>query len=248
MKITFLGTNGWYDTPTGNTICTLVETKKYNLVLDAGNGIYKLENYFNPQKPVLLFISHPHIDHIEGLHILCKFRKMISLDIYCYEKYYKDIFNFANQPFTVPLEKIKVQPTKLHGLTLGKHQLPFPMTVKLLTHSADSIGYRLEIDGKIVSYCADTSICTNDRLLAQNSDLLIHECSYTKEKNDGGWGHASPEETAKMALENNVRQLILTHFAADEFVTKKQKKAAGIAASKIFKNTLVAFDDKSIIL
>jgi ribonuclease BN (tRNA processing enzyme) len=26
MKIVFLGTNGWYDTSTGNTICTLLKT------------------------------------------------------------------------------------------------------------------------------------------------------------------------------------------------------------------------------
>ena len=77
MKITFLGTNGWYATQTGNTICTLIETEKYNLVLDAGNGIYKLEKYLDFKKPVFLFISHLHIDHIEGLHILSHFKKYL---------------------------------------------------------------------------------------------------------------------------------------------------------------------------
>jgi len=36
MKITFLGTNGWYDTDCGNTICTLLETTKAYILLDAG--------------------------------------------------------------------------------------------------------------------------------------------------------------------------------------------------------------------
>ena len=35
MKITFLGTNGWYDTKTGNTICTLIETKDYFIILQS---------------------------------------------------------------------------------------------------------------------------------------------------------------------------------------------------------------------
>ena len=41
MDIIFLGTNGWYDSPTGSTICTLINSERYHILLDAGNGIYK---------------------------------------------------------------------------------------------------------------------------------------------------------------------------------------------------------------
>ena len=51
MKATFLGTNGWYDTTTGNTVCILIETEKYDMVLDAGNGIHKLDSYVSGRKP-----------------------------------------------------------------------------------------------------------------------------------------------------------------------------------------------------
>ncbi len=44
VGVIFLGTNGWYDTNIGNTICILVETKKEYLILDAGNGFYKIDN------------------------------------------------------------------------------------------------------------------------------------------------------------------------------------------------------------
>ncbi|MEK7333592.1 MAG: ribonuclease Z, partial [Nitrospirota bacterium] len=60
MKITFLGTNGWYDTATGNTICILVETERYDIILDAGNGLYKADRYISNKKPVYLFLSHFH--------------------------------------------------------------------------------------------------------------------------------------------------------------------------------------------
>ena len=43
MKVLFLGTNGWYDTKTGNTTCILIETKKEYIILDAGNGFYKID-------------------------------------------------------------------------------------------------------------------------------------------------------------------------------------------------------------
>lgn len=43
MRIIFLGTNGWYDTQTGNTICILMESNDYYFILDAGNGLYKAD-------------------------------------------------------------------------------------------------------------------------------------------------------------------------------------------------------------
>ncbi len=54
MKIVFLGTNGWYDTDTGNTICTLTETTRNYILLDAGNGIYKAERHIYAHK-IFLF-------------------------------------------------------------------------------------------------------------------------------------------------------------------------------------------------
>ena len=81
MKVIFLGTNGWYDTETGNTICTLVQTERYDILLDAGNGIHRAAGLLEGAKPVFLFLSHFHIDHIEGLHILAKFRFREGLTI-----------------------------------------------------------------------------------------------------------------------------------------------------------------------
>ncbi len=43
MNVVFLGTNGWYDTDTGNTICTLIATPEAVVVLDAGYGLAKLD-------------------------------------------------------------------------------------------------------------------------------------------------------------------------------------------------------------
>ena len=72
MKVTFLGTNGWYDTVTGNTCTVLIQAKEYDIILDAGNGIAKADQYITQDKPAYFFISHFHIDHIAGLHTLVK--------------------------------------------------------------------------------------------------------------------------------------------------------------------------------
>ena len=82
MKITFLGTNGWYDTAIGNTPSVFIETKSDYIILDAGFGFYKAKELIKSEKPVSLFISHFHLDHIIGLHTLPLFKLFQGIDIY----------------------------------------------------------------------------------------------------------------------------------------------------------------------
>jgi ribonuclease BN (tRNA processing enzyme) len=72
----FLGTNGWYDTETGNTICTLIRTDRWEILLDAGYGIARADRHLtaDPDNPTFLLLSHFHLDHVAGLHTLAKFR------------------------------------------------------------------------------------------------------------------------------------------------------------------------------
>jgi len=101
MKITFLGTNGWYSSSTGDTPCILIDSKDQYVILDAGNGIYKLDNHISENKPISLFISHFHIDHISGLHTLNKFKFKQGIDVYVGKGRTKDFETIVNPPFTV---------------------------------------------------------------------------------------------------------------------------------------------------
>jgi ribonuclease BN (tRNA processing enzyme) len=73
MNVYFLGTSGWYDSNTGNTICVLVEAEKEYVILDAGNSFHKIDEYITRPKPVRLFTSHYHLDYVIVLHALNKF-------------------------------------------------------------------------------------------------------------------------------------------------------------------------------
>src|SRR5512133_3300020 len=106
MRITFLGTSGWYDTDTGNTICTLLECKDRYIVLDAGNGLHRLDRFMSQQKPVDLFLSHFHLDHTMGLHTLVKFVFMKELTIYGQPGTISTLDRLVNLPFTVPLDQL----------------------------------------------------------------------------------------------------------------------------------------------
>ena len=240
MKLTFLGTNGWFDSPTGNTPSAVLETANYNIIFDAGFGLARAGSALNPDKPTFLFISHFHIDHICGLHALPNLHFSQPLTVFGRKDLKKMFKTIINHPYGAPLSFLNYK-VNLVPLKEGDYKLPFSFSCKQLKHTDTSLGYRLNIDGKIIVYCSDTAICENDRLLAQDADLLIHECAFVPgEVSD--WGHSNPEEVATMAKQVNVKKLALTHFGAGRYSSLEIRKNSENVAKDIFPNTIAATD------
>jgi ribonuclease BN (tRNA processing enzyme) len=248
MKVIFLGTNGWYDTSTGNTLCTLLETNDYYIVLDAGNGIYKLDEYLkDPKKPIYLFLSHFHLDHIEGLHILNKFNFDNNLHIYGQPGTRKILNTVINYPYTVPFRELPFE-VHLHEIKEGVHHLPFEVECKFLPHASPCLGYRFKVDGRIVSYCTDTGPHKNVEELAYNSDLLITECSLKMGDNYPGWPHLNPFDSVKIALKAHVKALVLTHFDANIYRSRGERLESRESMVNLFENIIYAHDGMEIEL
>lgn len=243
MKITFLGTNGWYDSATGNTPSALIDTKDYYIILDAGFGIHKLNDLLKEDKPVFLFISHFHIDHICGLHTLTKLN-IKELTILGPKNLKKSLETFTGLPYSLPLSELDFKINYLE-LKPGKQKLPFEVTCLPLEHVVPALGYRFTLEGKTIVYCSDTAVCPNDLELSKDADLLIHECAFLP-GHTSDWGHTNPEGAAKLAKDAGVKKLILTHLGADGYDTSKKRDEAETLAKTIFPNTLVANDDLQI--
>jgi ribonuclease BN (tRNA processing enzyme) len=241
MEVIFLGTNGWYDSDTGNTICTLINSKKYHIILDAGNGIYKADRFIHDDLPVYLFLSHFHLDHIEGLHVLNKFRFTNGLGIFG-QKGTKAVLNtIINEPFTLPLKKLPYQ-VEIKELFEGPYKMPFALDCRFLVHASPCLGYRFDLDGKIVTYCPDTGICDNAVKLAEDADLLIAECSHKPGEENSTWPHLNPEDAAKIARRAKAKRLALTHFDAKRYPTI-QKRLDAVAGVRDFEGIVVGQDD-----
>jgi ribonuclease BN (tRNA processing enzyme) len=242
MRIVFLGTNGWYDTQTGNTLSALIETNEAYIVLDAGNGIFKLDKYVLHQKPVYLFLSHFHLDHVSGLHILGKFDFDQGLKILGEGGTRRILNTLVNNPFTIPLGQLKYK-TEIYELPEEQSALPFKVLALPLIHTSNCLGFRLEVEGRIVSYCTDTGYCENAIVLARGADLLIAECSLKSGQSDEVWPHLNPETAAMMARESKAKRLVLTHFDANVYTTLEDRHEAEREARKTFANSFAAFDD-----
>ena len=245
MKVTFLGTNGWFDTPAGNTVSVLVRSEEYDILFDAGNGIAKTDRYIKQDKPTFLFLSHMHIDHIAGLHTLCKFRFKKNLTVFTQEETRGYLETFVNEPYTVPFSILPYK-NEVRELSAGSHHVPFAVTCLPLVHPVPCFGYRVELDGKVIAYCTDTGVCDNAITLARNADLLITECGLKPGESSPDWPHLNPENAIAIAKEAGAKKLALMHFGAEVYKTLAEREALAAQFSSAWPGLIVARDDMTI--
>ncbi|MFA6329846.1 MAG: MBL fold metallo-hydrolase [Candidatus Micrarchaeia archaeon] len=254
MRITFLGTNGWFATEKGNTICTLIETAGRYIVLDAGDGIRRLmESAPDQTKPLDIFISHFHLDHIIGLHQLNRFHYR-RIRIFVQPEGKRIVDFIVNKPFTDALESLPNVEVK--ELAIGRNKVSdglgsYSVDVAWLSHADPCIGFRFELldkgRKKVVAHCLDSGPCDAIKGLSAGADLMIAECgNLPGEGEDPAWPHMSPEIAAGLALEAKAKTLVLTHFAAHKYPAPKDRKAACKAAKEVFARTTCASDGLTI--
>ncbi|MFA6423768.1 MAG: ribonuclease Z [Candidatus Magasanikbacteria bacterium] len=241
MKIIFLGTNGWYDSAVGSTVSALIDSKDAYIILDAGFGIVKARDYIKEDKPVYLFLTHFHMDHVCGLHALSRLNIKQPLTIFSHSGLKKMLKTIFDHPYAMPLSDMSFQ-IKTVELKEGNFIQPIKFECRSLDHIDYTFGYRFYLEDKIISYCSDTKPCINDIKLADGADLLIHECGWNIRPADDFWGHTDPEGAGEVAAKARAKKLCLTHFGPNAFETRAKRFDGQKRARKIFKNTLSAFD------
>jgi ribonuclease BN (tRNA processing enzyme) len=246
IQIHFLGTNGWYTTETGHTSCHLIDAPSCYIILDAGEGIYRAGLLIKENKPIFLFLSHLHLDHINGLHVLNQFRFEQGLTLCFSNEGLKELIQIVRQPYTVAFKDLKIT-VEFSEIKLGDNSgFPFGLRAEELVHSSKCFGYRFEIDNKIIAYCTDTGICPVVFQLAKDADLLISECALKPGQESPDWPHLNPTDAAKVGKEAKVKRLALVHFDAENYPTIQHRIKAEKEAKKVFDRTFAAIDNQII--
>lgn len=246
MKVTFLGTNGWYDTPTGNTPSVFIETPEEYIILDAGGGFYKARGLVKDERPVRLFLSHFHLDHIIGLHTLPIFKFPQGLDIYLASGQEKLLRIFLKRPFTTPLLFLPMK-IRLHDID-NLRGCAFALEYAPLKHSVPCYGFRFTIEGKTVTYCTDTGICGNLKKLARGADIFMTECAIAPDEKGLSPYHLTPQLAARAAKDAVAKRLYLCHFDPGKYPSFVSRSRAEDAARAIFAQTCAAKDGMIISL
>ncbi len=241
MEIHTLGTNGWYDTRVSSTICTLILDEDYAIILDAGYGIEKLSRIELGERKVHLYLSHLHLDHIAGLHILNKFIFTQGLAIFCYDGSEKYLRTIVAPPFTAAFDDLPYS-VSIQELGIGTFNVPYPVVTNQLIHPGGSMGVRLNIGGKIIVYCPDTGYCENAVALSKDADLLITECAYKSGMSNELWPHLNPESALRIAEESGAKRLLLTHFDANIYKSQKERDRIKEDLNYSRKDIIISYD------
>lgn len=221
MIVNFLGTNGWFHSKTGETTCVLIESNKCNIILDLGSGLKNICKIKLSKKPILIFISHLHLDHISGIHFLSKvFNQKITIHVHKFYK--KKLINFFSSPYTKSYKKFKNK-INLKSFSLSfKEKKYLNFSYKKLNHSDDSYGLRFEIENKVISYITDTSDCKSVDTISKKADLLIIEANNNISKKKQKF-HLNVNESVDIGLRNLSKKIALIHFDPIVFDTQKKR-------------------------
>ena len=141
----------------------------------------------------------------------------------------------------MPLKQLPY-PVEILELPDETAKLPFKVLTLPLEHADPVLGYRMELDGKTVTYCTDTGYCPNALKLAYKADLLISECSHRPGESNPGWPHFNPETLAKLSVESGAKRVVMTHMSADRYPTMRARAAGLAVARKTFPKTIAAKD------
>ncbi len=279
INFVFYGVRGSYPVPDqnvakygGNTSSILIEKGDKIVVLDAGTGIINIGNYLKEKrldvKNLDIFLTHFHIDHIQGLPFFEPFfGSEFEINIYCfpYDKMrFKDIIlALFNQPYSPISSKgikakinfIELNVNKRETISIGSDM--FVNYIKEDSHPlAGVLIYRLDIGKKRLVYATDVEspqgFGKEVRGFIRNADVLIHDSQYFDSHYDAngnskkGFGHSTVSMAVNNAVNAGIKKLFLFHYDpgySDKEVEEMLKKAR-----KKFKDTFLSEELKKFSL
>ncbi len=254
VKVTFWGVRGSipccsqeHTVYGGDTSCVEVNLDGETVIFDAGSGIRSLGISLAKRKinRMTLLISHTHWDHICGFPFFYPaFQENSNLNIYAARlpngQTAEKVFDMLMSApfFPLPMHMI---PSVLHF-----HNFKTPDTFKLLDNRATlhtrylehpnaATGYRLDYQGKSISYISDYEHCFSEGInelidFVKNSDLMIFDAMYTPQEYEffKGWGHSTWLEAVRLTKAANIKKTALFHHApihTDDVMAKIEQMA-----------------------
>jgi phosphoribosyl 1,2-cyclic phosphodiesterase len=181
MRVKFWGVRGSIPVPGrttsrygGNTSCVEVRPKgEAPIIIDAGTGLRRLgkslmeEAFGDGRGEASILISHTHWDHVQGLPFFSPaYRAGNKIQIFARQRdlHLEAVFSQQNNSpyFPVPLSSLEAT-MSFHELVEGtQFQIGrAKVACTRLNHPWIAMAYRIEVDGAIVVYCADTAPFTD---------------------------------------------------------------------------------------
>lgn len=245
MLVTVLGSSASYSGPGRACSGYLVRTETAKILLDCGNGVLaNLGKVIDPLELDAIFITHYHPDHFIDLFAIQALLRYAPqgpadpLPLYLPEGLFERMKCLLSDRGSTELDQAfevhtlgELQPVKIGDLTVT------PLSV---VHTEPTFGLRLEHNGSVLAYTADSAPGEHVKRVLDNADVALAEATLP-EAYLGAAPHLTAVQAATYAREAKVSRLVLTHI----WPTSDRSVVAQEAGEAFGKTVRVAseFDD-----
>lgn len=205
--------------------CQFIKTKKTAILVDAGLSGKKIQQEIinigeDPKKIDAIFITHEHLDHVQGAGILSR---RFDIPIYANEETWEAM-------------NLTIGEVKPHNIKIIKDDVEvgdlFVEAFDVSHDSAKPVGYNIYYKNKKISMVTDTG-CVNDNIVnsISNSDLLLIESNHDedmvligpypwslKRRVLGEYGHMSNDTAGNLitrAIKKGTEIVLLGHLSKE---------------------------------
>jgi phosphoribosyl 1,2-cyclic phosphodiesterase len=241
VNITFYGVRGScpcsgdrYRRYGGNTSCLVVEIEGDEpLIVDLGTGLRALGDVLHKEVRSIgaplhanALLTHLHFDHILGIPFFAPLHDPgARLTVHGPAQpngSLKDALHAAVQPpvFPIHMEQFRGElitiDTREEDFSIGSAKV----MARSIPHSGNTLGYRIEADGRSMAYLPDHQAPLDRRTipdsvleLCHDVDLLVHDGQYTEDEfaAKADWGHSTAAFAVHVAGECGAKRLLLSH-------------------------------------
>lgn len=217
----------------GDTSCVEVFSGEQRLLIDAGSGLRKFNQFIGNEKLHVkdfnFLITHFHWDHIVGLPFFAPFFKSgYRINFYSpHADLEKNIRKIFKKPFfPVPFEALQAEIYFNYMQPRVAHEIDgFQVTPYLLDHPDPSWGYRIQGTGadgtkKSYAHCVDSE-CTRrspselgeDIYLYRDADLCLFDAQFTLQEflAHMNWGHSAAPIGLDLAIREGIKSIVFAH-------------------------------------
>jgi ribonuclease BN (tRNA processing enzyme) len=228
FAVTVLGSSGKFQTLERAAAGYLIELDGKHIWMDAGSGTWRnLLGMIDYTELDGIVLSHRHPDHtsdvLQAYHARCfgHPEPLHPIPLWAPAETVEHLRGFCGESASAFSYTVIDDSTVLE---LGSARLSFVH----MAHPVETLGVRLDYDGRLFAYSSDTGESADFGALATDADVFV--CEATLQDSDEIWeGHLRASQAAAIAREIGARKLVLSHLPPGRDLQRSLAEARGVA-------------------